>query len=104
VAATNSPIIFIGTGEHFDDFELFNSQSFVSRLCGLGDISGLVSTINEIMPLDKQPELLARLAKGAFTLRDLYEQLQSVTKLGSLQNVMSMIPGTAAVWMTPTPC
>lgn len=93
VAATNSPVIFIGTGEHFDDFEQFNAQSFVSRLCGLGDLSGLVSTINEAMPLDKQPELLNRLSKGCFTLRDMYEQLQYVTKMGSLQKVMSMIPG-----------
>lgn len=93
VAATNSPVIFIGTGEHFDDFEQFNATSFVSRLCGLGDISGLVSIVNEAMPLDKQPELMGRLSKGMFTLRDMYEQLQYVTKLGSLQKVMSMIPG-----------
>lgn len=93
VAATKSPIIFIGTGEHFDDFEQFNATSFVSRLCGLGDLSGLVSTINEALPLDKQPELLDRLSKGNFTLRDMYEQLQYVGKMGSLQKVMSMIPG-----------
>jgi signal recognition particle subunit SRP54 len=93
VAATNSPVLFIGTGEHFDDFEQFNATSFVSRLCGLGDISGLVSAINTAMPLDKQPELMGRLSKGVFTLRDMYEQLQYVTKLGSLQQVMSMIPG-----------
>merc|ERR1719387_672500 len=80
VAATNSPIVFIGTGEHFDDFEQFSASSFVSRLLGLGDISGLVSTINEAMPLDKQPELMKRLSTGTFTLRDMYEQLQYVTK------------------------
>jgi len=101
VAATNSPVVFIGTGEHFDDFEQFNAQSFVSRLCGLGDISGLVSSINEAMPLDKQPELIARLSKGAFTLRDMYEQLQYVTKLGSLQTVMSMIPGMSSDRLPP---
>lgn len=95
VAATNAPIIFIGTGEHFDDFEPFQASSFVSRLCGLGDISGLTSIINEAMPLDKQPELLNRLAKGNFSLRDMYEQLQYVAKMGSLQKVMSMIPGMA---------
>merc|ERR1712232_170016 len=93
VTATNSPILFIGTGEHFDDFEQFNAQSFVSRLCGLGDISGLVSSINEVLPLDKQPELMERLSKGMFTMRDMYEQLQYVTKLGSLGSLMSMIPG-----------
>mmetsp|Transcript_36143 Transcript_36143/g.90962 ORF Transcript_36143/g.90962 Transcript_36143/m.90962 type:complete len:504 (+) Transcript_36143:162-1673(+) len=93
VAATNSPIIFIGTGEHFDDFEPFNAQSFVSRLCGLGDLSGLVREINEVMPLDKQPEMMQRLSKGCFSLRDMYEQLQYVTKMGSLQTLMSMLPG-----------
>merc|ERR1719478_1218231 len=66
VAATNSPIIFIGTGEHFDDFEPFNAQSFVSRLCGLGDLGGLARELNEVMPLDKQPELMNRLSKGCF--------------------------------------
>merc|ERR1719436_2026863 len=45
------------------------------------------------MPLDKQPEMMAKFSKGQFTLRDMYEQLQYVTKLGSLQQVMSMIPG-----------
>ena len=43
VAATKSPIIFVGTGEHIDDFELFNTKSFVSRLLGMGDISGLLN-------------------------------------------------------------
>jgi signal recognition particle subunit SRP54 len=93
VAATNAPVIFIGTGEHFDDFEPFSASSFVSRLCGLGDISGLAQTINDVMPLDKQPEMLGRLAKGLFTFRDMYEQLQYVTQMGSLDKVMSMIPG-----------
>merc|ERR1719401_2875190 len=93
VAATGAPITFIGSGEHFEDLEPFSAQSFVSRLCGLGDISGLVSTLSEGLPLDKQPEMMGRLAKGVFTLRDMYEQLQYVTKLGSLERVMSMIPG-----------
>jgi len=97
VAATNAPISFVGTGEHFDQFERFDAQSFVSRLCGLGDLQGLASTLTEVMPLDQQPELLERMAKGCFTLRDMYEQLQYVTKLGSLSNIMSMIPGAAAM-------
>lgn len=42
VSATQSPIVFIGTGEHFDDLESFNASSFIKRLLGLGDISGLV--------------------------------------------------------------
>lgn len=47
VAATKSPIIFIGTGEHIDNLEAFNTKSFVSRLLGMGDISGLLNLFEE---------------------------------------------------------
>merc|ERR1712187_782744 len=95
VAATNSPIIFIGTGEHFDEFTPFDPQSFVSRLLGMGDLKGLFQTITEAMPLDKQPELLKKMSKGKFSLRDLYEQFQNLQKMGPIGQVMQMIPGMA---------
>lgn len=47
----------------------------------MGDLKGLFQTITEVMPLDKQPELLNKISKGRFSLRDLYEQLGSLTKL-----------------------
>lgn len=49
VAATESPIIFIGEGEHFDDLEQFEAQSFVRRLLGLGDIGKLFETIKDVV-------------------------------------------------------
>ncbi len=49
VAATESPIVFLGTGEHFEDLETFEAGSFVKRLLGLGDITGLLKTVNEAM-------------------------------------------------------
>jgi signal recognition particle subunit SRP54 len=45
VGATESPIIFIGTGEHFEDLESFEAESFIKRLLGLGDLKSLVSTV-----------------------------------------------------------
>jgi len=45
VAATKSPIVFIGTGEHFEDFEEFKAKSFIRRLLGLGDIEGLFEKV-----------------------------------------------------------
>jgi len=93
VAATNSPIIFLGTGEHFDEFNTFDPQSFVSRLLGMGDLKGLFQSITEAMPLDKQPELLKKISKGKFSLRDLYEQFQNLQKMGPIGQVMQMIPG-----------
>ena len=52
VAATEAPITFIGTGEHFTDFESFDPESFVNRLLGLGDLKKLFSVISEIVPQD----------------------------------------------------
>mmetsp|Transcript_2391 Transcript_2391/g.5519 ORF Transcript_2391/g.5519 Transcript_2391/m.5519 type:complete len:515 (+) Transcript_2391:60-1604(+) len=93
VAATNSPIIFLGTGEHFEEFSTFDPQSFVSRLLGMGDLKGLFQSITEVMPLDKQPELLKKLSKGKFSLRDLYEQFRNLQKMGPMGQIMQMIPG-----------
>uniref|UniRef100_H2Z386 SRP54-type proteins GTP-binding domain-containing protein n=1 Tax=Ciona savignyi TaxID=51511 RepID=H2Z386_CIOSA len=57
VAATQSPIIFIGTGEHIDDFEMFKTQPFVKKLLNMGDIEGLIDKVNELK-LDENEELL----------------------------------------------
>mmetsp|Transcript_50938 Transcript_50938/g.65231 ORF Transcript_50938/g.65231 Transcript_50938/m.65231 type:complete len:512 (+) Transcript_50938:56-1591(+) len=93
VAATGAPIIFLGSGEHFDDFEPFKASSFISKLLGMGDMRGLVETIKESMgDPKKQPEMMDRMSKGIFTLRDMYEQFQNVMKLGPLSNIMGMIP------------
>lgn len=94
VTATNSPIIFIGTGEHFDEMEKFEPQSFVSRLLGMGDIKGLLDTFREKSDIfDKAPQLMERLQKGVFTLRDMQSQFASVLKMGNISQLMSMVPG-----------
>ena len=97
VAATGAPIVFVGSGEHFDDFEPFSATSFVSRLLGLGDMRGLIAQIKDTVGDDKNPELMDRFAKGTFTLRDMYEQFENVMKLGPLNKVMAMIPGMSQV-------
>mmetsp|Transcript_2151 Transcript_2151/g.2466 ORF Transcript_2151/g.2466 Transcript_2151/m.2466 type:complete len:515 (+) Transcript_2151:132-1676(+) len=98
VAATNSPITFIGTGEHFDEFEHFDARSFVSRLLGMGDLKGLIETFKEKTDLfEKAPEMMERLQKGVFTLRDMKEQFASVMKMGNMSQLMSMIPGMSNI-------
>ena len=52
VAATESPIVFIGLGEHFDDFEPFDASSFIKRLLGLGDLSKVFDIVKDAVPLD----------------------------------------------------
>ncbi|KAL3317825.1 Signal recognition particle [Cichlidogyrus casuarinus] len=92
IAATKSPIIFIGTGEHIDEFEPFRVQPFVQKLLGLGDLEGLVEKVSE-MKLDENEELMKKLKQGIFTLRNMYEQFQNISKMGSFSAVLSAIPG-----------
>ncbi|KAI8529438.1 hypothetical protein RHMOL_Rhmol12G0225000 [Rhododendron molle] len=96
VAATKSPVIFIGTGEHMDEFEVFDVKPFVSRLLGMGDLSGFMDKIKEVVPMDQQPELLQKLSEGNFTLRVMYEQFQNLLKMGPIGQVFSMLPGFSA--------
>lgn len=94
MAATQSPIVFIGMGEHMEDLEPFNAQTFVSKLLGMGDISGLVDRIKDAVPSEEQQEkMMERLQQGKFTMRDMYEQFQNILKMGPLNKVMEMIPG-----------
>ncbi|KAF3323403.1 Signal recognition particle protein 1 [Carex littledalei] len=93
VAATKSPVIFIGTGEHMDEFEIFDVKPFVSRLLGMGDLSGLMDKIHEVVPTDQQPELVQKLSEGTFTLRLMYELYQNIMKMGPIGQVFSMFPG-----------
>ena len=69
VAATESPIVFIGTGEHFDDLESFEAQSFIKRLLGLGDLNTLFKTVKEAIPEEKNKELIENIKKGNFSMR-----------------------------------
>jgi signal recognition particle subunit SRP54 len=94
VAATGSPIIFLGSGERFEDLDPFNAKSFVSKLLGFGDVRGLMEEMKSIQGDTKtQEEMMEKMAKGVFTLRDMYKQFQSVMKLGPIDKVMGMIPG-----------
>ncbi|EOA40222.1 hypothetical protein CARUB_v10008947mg [Capsella rubella] len=99
VAATKSPVIFIGTGEHMDEFEVFDVKPFVSRLLGMGDWSGFVDKLQEVVPKDQQPELLEKLSQGNFTLRIMYDQFQNILNMGPLKEVFSMLPGIGAEMM-----
>lgn len=93
VAATNSPIIFIGTGEHIDDLEPFKTKPFISKLLGMGDIEGLIDKVNELN-LDDNEELIDKIKHGQFTIRDMYEQFQNIMKMGPFSQIMVGFGGT----------
>lgn len=99
VAATKSPIIFIGTGEHTDDFEPFKTKPFISKLLGMGDIEGLVEKVEQLK-LENNEELMRKLKDGQFTLRDMYEQFQNIMRMGPINQIMGMIPGFSTEFLT----
>ena len=92
VAAIGAPIKFIGVGEKIDDIELFDPPRFVGRLLGMGDLKSLVERVREAEI--EVPEKKAKaFASGKFTLMDMYEQFESMQKLGSLKHILKMVPG-----------
>ncbi|KAK8041474.1 signal recognition particle protein SRP54 [Apiospora phragmitis] len=93
VAATHTPIVFIGTGEHMLDFEKFAPQQFVNKLLGMGDMAGLVEHVQSLK-LD-QKDTIKHITEGIFTVRDLRDQLGNIMKMGPLSKISGMIPGMA---------
>ncbi|OAG29741.1 signal recognition particle subunit SRP54 [Nematocida displodere] len=94
VAETNTPVAFIGTGEGMKDFEPFNPQGFVSKLIGLGDLSGLADKLEGLnITEEKQDELIGKIKAGEFSMGDFYEQYKKILELGPMSQLLSLVPG-----------
>jgi len=92
VAATQAKIKFIGTGEKIDDLEQFIPSNFVGRLLGLGDLKALVEKVRDAEIVVPQKKARAFL-EGKFTLKDMYDQMVAVRKMGPLKKLIGMVPG-----------
>ncbi|EGV63924.1 signal recognition particle protein [Yamadazyma tenuis ATCC 10573] len=95
IAATKTPIIFIGTGEHVADFELFKPSSFISKLLGIGDLQSLMDHVKSLNLQDDEnhKKTMEHIKEGKFTVRDFQTQMNNFMKMGPLTNIASMIPG-----------
>jgi signal recognition particle subunit SRP54 len=89
-AATGAKVKFIGTGEKLEQLEVYNPERFVSRLLGLGDLQTLLEKAKEA---EIKPEKVEKMIEGKFTLQDFYEQIEAISKMGSLSSLAKMIPG-----------
>jgi len=94
VAATGAPIVHIGVGERIQDLEKFESDRFISRLLGMGDIQGLIDLAPEDMDEEEAMRLTQRLMSGRFTLNDMYKQMEMMSKVGTIDKLMSFLPGS----------
>ncbi len=87
------PVVFIGTGEKPHDLEHFDPESFLSRLLGMGDLKSLLEKIQSVTDEKEIEKTKKRLEEGKFTLDDMKEQLKTMHSVGSMDKIMSMIPG-----------
>ncbi len=94
VATTGAPIVFVGEGERIGDLEKFESDRFISRLLGMGDIKGLIDLAPEDLDEEEAMRLTKRLMSGRFTLTDMYAQMEMMSKIGTLDKVLSHLPDT----------
>ncbi|RLE90204.1 MAG: signal recognition particle protein [Thermoprotei archaeon] len=91
IVATNAKIKFIGTGEDVSEIEVFNPQSFINRLLGLGDLQYLVKRLEEAKLSERIK--LERIVSGKITLLDFREMLESMQSFGPLSKFLESIPG-----------
>jgi signal recognition particle subunit SRP54 len=94
-SVTGKPILFAGTGEKLEDLEPFHPDRIAGRILGMGDIVSLVEKTQETIDVEEAQKLQAKMASSTFTLQDMLEQLQRVKKMGSLKQLMEMVPGMA---------
>jgi len=87
------PVVFIGTGEKPHDLEHFDPNRFLSRLLGMGDLESLIEKIKSVTDEKKLKKTQKNFEEGNLTLKDVQEQLEAMESIGSMDKLMSMIPG-----------
>ena len=90
---TGKPIKFAGTGEKLTDIEVFHPDRMASRILGMGDVLSLIEKAQENIDEKKALELSRKMMKQEFTFDDFLDQMQQMKKMGSLTDIMGMIPG-----------
>lgn len=90
---TGKPIKFAGIGEKLTDIEVFHPDRMASRILGMGDVLSLIEKAQEAIDEKKALELSKKMMKQEFTFDDFLEQMQQMKKMGSMTDILSMIPG-----------
>lgn len=92
-AVTQKPIKFVGMGEKLSELEIFYPDRMASRILGMGDVLSLIEKAQSAIDEKKALELGKKLLSRQFTFDDFLDQLQSLKNMGSIEQIMSMIPG-----------
>lgn len=92
-AVTGKPIKFVGVGEKLDDLEEFHPDRMASRILGMGDVLSLIEKVESQIDEREAERAAKKLQSNTFDLNDLLQQLQSIKKMGPLEQILSMFPG-----------
>ncbi len=90
---TGKPIKFAGVGEGLEALEIFHPDRTASRILGMGDVLTLIERAEAVVDKKKADKLVNKLRQNTFTLEDFLDQIQQIKKMGSLEQILSMIPG-----------
>jgi signal recognition particle subunit SRP54 len=92
-AVTGKPVKFVGVGEKTTALEAFHPERMASRILGMGDVLSFIEKAQKGVDEKKALELEKKLRKNQFTLEDFKDQMSQVRSMGSLEDLLSMIPG-----------
>ncbi len=92
-AVTGKPIKFVGMGEKLDELDFFHPDRMASRILGMGDVLSLIEKAETALDEKKAKQLEEKLRKNKFDLEDLLDQMEQVQKMGSMKDILSMLPG-----------
>ncbi len=90
---TGKPIKFVGVGEALDALEIFHPDRTASRILGMGDVLSLIEKAEQVVDEKEAKKLAQKIRKNVFTLQDFLDQLQNIKKMGSMEQLMGMVPG-----------
>ncbi len=97
-SVTKRPIMFASTGEKLTDFDLFYPDRMASRILGMGDVATLAESAKKAFDGETSAKLEEKFIKGEdFTLEDFLEQMQAMSKMGSMSKLVGMLPGAGAM-------
>ena len=92
-AITGKPIKFAGIGEKLEDIEPFHPDRMASRILGMGDMLTLIEKAEKAFDAKKAQEMEEKLRSNRFTMQDFYDQMQQLKNMGSMEEILSQIPG-----------
>ena len=92
-AVTGKPIFYVGMGEKLSDLEQFYPSRMASRILGMGDVESLIEKAQSAIDEEKAKEMEQKMRKASFDFNDFLDSLAQMEKMGSMQDMLSMIPG-----------